>query len=255
MTRTLDSLCYKKHFLREVIGKVEFLNPLTGVEEALPKRVSGAALSNFAIAEPRVALQRQVQLRPDGIESEEQELKQWYFHSKDRTKTLMISQQAVYVQHTAYQKYDLLRDELLQVLRSIQQEYDDQPISRAGLRFVNSIELKEADPMSWSAYLTPELLAVFQLPEASERPALARVFHNMELTFETFNLRYLFGMHNPDFPARIRQKVFILDLDAYTPTATALSEIPSLMDTFHEAIQRYFENSITDTLRGVMNAE
>jgi uncharacterized protein (TIGR04255 family) len=72
---------------------------------------------------------------------------------------------------------------------------------------------------------------------------------------EAFNLRYRLGMHNPDYPARIRQKVFVLDLDAYTQSAVDLRGVGCLLDDFHATIQRYFELSITDRLRSLMNAD
>jgi uncharacterized protein (TIGR04255 family) len=101
----------------------------------------------------------------------------------------------------------------------------------------------------------PELLTLFHFPSKEDQPALSRVIHNLELTFETFNLRYQLGMHNPDYPARIRQKIFLLDLDAYTQTTVDLRDIRRVLDTFHSAIQCYFEQSITNALRNVMNAD
>jgi uncharacterized protein (TIGR04255 family) len=94
---------------------------------------------------------------------------------------------------------------------------------------------------------------MFEFPPEVDRPALSRVFHNLELSLDAFNLVYRLGMHNPDYPARIRQKVFVLDLDAYTQSLVNIKDVAHLLDDFHGAIQRYFERSITDNFRRVMN--
>jgi uncharacterized protein (TIGR04255 family) len=60
-------------------------------------------------------------------------------------------------------------------------------------------------------------------------------------------------MPNPDYPARIRQKVFVLDLDAYTHSLVYITDVGRLLDDFHAAVQRYFEQSITENLRRLMN--
>ncbi|HLA78146.1 MAG TPA: TIGR04255 family protein [Vicinamibacteria bacterium] len=246
--------CYRRNFLKEVIARVDFLSPLPGVEAALPPRLTEVAVGAFPIPEPREAVQRAVEIGPQGVQSSEERFKEWLFHGKERTKTLTIGRQVVLVQHRTYQTYELVKAEFLAVLDRVAELFPGAQPSRVGLRYVNTIELTEANPADWSAYLAPQLLALFQFPPEADRPALSRVFHNLELALETFNLRYRFGMHNPDYPARIRQKVFVLDLDAYTQSAVDKRDIGPLLDDFHATIQSHFEQSITDTLRGIMNA-
>ncbi len=255
MTDPVGTICYKKNFLKEVIARVDLLNPLQGVDDALPPALSALAVKTFPIPEPREAVQRELQIGPAGVASSEERFREWRFHGKERTKTLTISRQVVLVQHTKYQTYDVVKGEFLGILGHVAELSGRVQSSRVGLRYVNSIELPEANPTDWSSYLAPELLALFQFPPEGDRPALSRVFHNIELAFDAFNLRYRLGMHNPDYPARIRQKVFVLDLNAYTQFSVDLGEVGHLLDDFHATIQRYFEQSITDRLRSLMNAE
>ncbi|MBI2871199.1 MAG: TIGR04255 family protein [Candidatus Omnitrophica bacterium] len=246
--------CYRRNFLKEVIARVDFVSPLPGVEAALPPRLIEVAVGTFPIAEPREAVQRAVEIGPQGVQSSEERFKEWLFHGKERTKTLTIGRQVVLVQHRTYHTYEIVKAEFLGVLDRVAELFPGAQPSRVGLRYVNTIELAEANPTDWSAYLAPQLLSLFQFPLEADRPALSRVFHNLELAFDAFHLRYRLGMHNPDYPARIRQKVFVLDLDAYTHSAVDIREVSHLLDDFHTTIQRYFEQSITDNLRGIMNA-
>ncbi len=59
-------------------------------------------------------------------------------------------------------------------------------------------------------------------------------------------------MHNPDYPANIVKKIFILDYDAYCEGAQEKNEILKNLDKFHLKIQQLFEYCIQDELRKVM---
>lgn len=255
MPEPYAEICYKRNFLKEVIARVDLLNPLPGVDTALPTALTETALRTFPIAEPREAVQKEVQVGPLGVAQSETRFTEWHFHDKDRTKTLTFGRQFILVQYKKYENYEIVRSEFLQVLDRISEHFQDIHPTRVGLRYVNVIERNEPDPLNWSNYLDPSLLSLFSFPQDADRNALSRVFHNIELSFDVFNLRYRLGMHNPDYPARIRQKVFILDLDAYTQSIVELGEIGRLLDTFHGAIQRYFEKSIKEDLRSIMNAD
>lgn len=221
----------------------------------MPPTLSELVVEAFPIPEPRDSVERQVEIGPEGVKSVEERFKEWRFHGKERTKTLTITRHAVFVQHTSYQTYELVKDEFVRILNRVSDLFHGVQSKRVGLRYISSIDIKNANPTDWSAYIVPELLSVFQFPPKADRIALSRVLHNIELAFDAFNLRYVFGMHNPDYPARIRQKIFILDLDAYAASVVDIREIPRLLDDFHTTIQRYFEQSITTELRRVMNAE
>jgi uncharacterized protein (TIGR04255 family) len=82
---------------------------------------------------------------------------------------------------------------------------------------------------------------------------LSRALSTLEFNFGDFNLRYQFGISNPDYPAVIKQKSFILDLDAYYRGIQDAEDIEGTLDKFHDCIQEFFESSITDKLRGIMN--
>ena len=254
MTDPYASICYRKNFLKEVIVRIDLLNSLPGVGNALPSTLTEVAIRNFPIPEPRQAVHREVKIGPEGISTTEESVKEWLFHGKERTKTLTIGQQVLLVQHTAYETYELLKGEFTEILNNTTALFQDIQPKRVGLRYVNTIEVAEANPIDWSAYISPHLLALFDFPPEPDRSRLSRVFHNVELSFDAFNLRYRFGMHNPDYPARIRQKMFVLDLDAFTQSVVAISDVAWLLDEFHSAIQRYFELSITNALRSMMNA-
>lgn len=245
---------YKKNFLKSVILRVDLLSPLPGLNEALPQPLSDVAVETFPIPEPTDTVARNVEIGPAGVKSQEERFKEWRFHGKERNKTLTITREAVYVEYKRYQAYEFVKAEFVRILDRVGNLFQGAASKRVGLRYINSIEPNEPNPTDWTPYIVPGLLSLFQFPRKEDRLALSRVFHNIEFSFDAFNLRYQFGMHNPDYPARIRQKIFILDFDAYASSVLDIREIPHVLDEFHAIIQRYFEESITDELRRIMNA-
>jgi uncharacterized protein (TIGR04255 family) len=248
-----SQICYSKTFLKEVIVRVDLVNPLPDLDSVLPPPVSGVALRSFPIFEPTNALRREVQVSPESVADKKEKFIQWNFHTKDRTATFTIEPQAVFISHRAYITYELLRTGFIEILSTIADAFRDIQVRRVGLRYVNAIKVDDANPLDWSAYIDERLLSAFSFPPEGDSGNVSRVFHSLELTFESFVLRYRFGVFNPDYPAPIRRKEFILDLDAYTESAIDVRNIETVLDEYHATIQRYFERSINSNLRSVMN--
>ncbi len=49
-----EGICYKKHFLKEVIFKIDLPSPLQDIEKGLPNKLTKAILSKFPISEPQI---------------------------------------------------------------------------------------------------------------------------------------------------------------------------------------------------------
>jgi uncharacterized protein (TIGR04255 family) len=60
-------------------------------------------------------------------------------------------------------------------------------------------------------------------------------------------------MHNPDYPAPLKQKTFVLDFDAYILNAQSQSDLMANLELMHERILAFFEKSITGKLREIIS--
>ncbi len=94
------------------------------------------------------------------------------------------------------------------------------------------------------------LNSIFEL--AKERKLLSRAFSTLELNYGDISMRFQFGMSNPDYPAQIRKKIYVLDYDVYTNAFLEWRNIPEYLNRFHEKINESFESVITDGLRAKM---
>jgi uncharacterized protein (TIGR04255 family) len=249
-----DTVLYKRTFLKQVIARIDFANPLPNINTALPADLTRATLERFPISEPRKGVAREFQISPQALSTKQSEFVQWQFHGREREKTFTIEPGATLIEQRSYKTFEDLREDFVTLVMKLFGSFKDVQPSRLGLRYINAIELKEGEPLDWSTFLNPHMLSVFEFIPQSERQFLTRVFHNLELAYDDVSLRYQFGMHNPDYPARIKQKTFVLDLDAYVQGAIDRDAIGTVLDACHACIQEHFERSITDRLRGLLNA-
>ena len=250
----LSKINYENSFLTEVIARVDYLTPVVQLARKLPSRVGNKVAERFPIAEPQIAISQQLQISPEDVQltQEPTGAKEWKFFGVDRSKFLSIRTDALIVKYTTYTNYETLRDEFLSAVNEFFEVFEGVQGRRLGLRYINNIRVDEgAGVFDWSDYIHENLLCAFNFPQSQE--AISRVFNSIESNHGEFNSTFRYGMHNPDHPARIRKKIFVLDIDAYSQAPQSAADIARNLDIFHSEIQRVFEKSITDALRSLMN--
>lgn len=194
-----DVISYKHNYIDQVIARVDFLSPLAGIESNVPQRLSQSILSSFPIAEPKQTAAQEVQIGPNlELASKRVDITEWHFHGRNREKTFVVLPSALFVTHSIYSNYESVRDEFTRLLEVCFDLFKEAQPSRLGLRYINKIHFPDGNPLDWNDYINNMLLSLFSFPEDKRR--LSRIFHNLEFAFEEFNLRYQFGMNNPDFP-------------------------------------------------------
>jgi len=242
---------YRRNFIRSAIIKLDFYDNLP-LNKELPQSLIESALKNYPIFEPKPFIHKKYDFSNGGMkEAETSEGTAWIFHGKNREKSLTIEQASIGANYSRYSSFNELKSEFFSVLDKINELYPEVRINRSGLRYINSIELDEKNPINWSKYLNSNLLSIFRIPE--DKKIISRAFHNLELKYDDMSIRFQYGMHNPDYPSIIRKKVFILDFDAYISAEHNINEVPANIDRYHDKIEQLFENSIKDGLRAKMN--
>lgn len=243
----MEEICYNNNFVTEAISKIEFLSPIDALDQSLPKKFSDDIKDLFPIAESRVITNNIVDIGDSDIKRKTEESTEWNFWNKERNRKITLSKNVLMLVQNRYSTFNDFRDEFIHALNSICSVYTDLVIKRYGVRYINNIKLKEPKPLEWSEYINPELIASINIPKDRER--ISRTFHNLEMNYEEFNLRFNFGIHNPDYPALVKQKVFILDMDAYHNGVQNKADIETALPLYHNKIQEFFEFSITDAFR------
>lgn len=251
-----DQICYSQTYLKQVIARVDFFAPVVELENSPSQKLTALISNDFPINEPIDIVSTSVQFA-QGAQPQHQEVKHklWNFFGKNREKQLTLNSSSAFVIYNKYTKYEDLRAVFASVLSSLGSEYKDVMVGRFGLRYVNAIEgLKLKTPTSWGKYINKKLLGTISFFAGEREKNLTRLFHAADMKYDEMNIKFQFGMPNPDFPAIMKRPMFVIDIDAYVDTAHKLSDVAAYMDIAHERVQSLFEDSITDELRGKMNA-
>ena len=249
-----EEVRYAKPFLKQVVARIDFLVPLEGVQDTLTPKLAKILSELFPIVEPTDAVEHQVQLQigSDPVHTKKT-FKQWNFFGIEREKQLSLTRSFVVLSKNIYTTYEDLKGDYAAVVGALETFFPEARVGRFGLRYINNIEIEGLDPVAgWNEYVTPAFLGTFSFFESRQ---LTRLVQIAELKCGELDLKFQFGIPNPDYPAPIKRPMFVLDLDAYIRTAHEFSASVLHIDQAHRCIQELFEQSITDRLREQMNVK
>lgn len=243
---------YERPYLEKVITRVDLASPSLDVAGGLPAAVSKKLLPLFPIIEPREVKSAVLEISPSSAKASQPTTEMnWILFGRDKEKDLLIAPDHFYIEQRRYKCFENLKTEFDAVLDTLAGAFPAMPISRFGLRYINKIEPDdESEPLNWEGLINPSLLAIFRLPQ--ETDAVCRAFHNLTVRFDDSMLTLQYGMHNPDFPAVIKRKVFVIDIDASYRGALSVEDVRRNADEFHDRIEAAFEDVILDDLREMM---
>lgn len=156
---------YRKPFLKEVITRLDFVSPLLKVEKTLPIELTKVISPIFPIPEPRKFIAKDLQVSPQETKEKIKGGIDWFFHGKEREKTLCISPTFIWIQYTVYDSFDSLKNDFFPIVGALFDISNDLQVNRFGLRYINSIELQENNTYDWNEYLDEKLLTIFDIPE------------------------------------------------------------------------------------------
>ncbi len=244
---------YKKDFLTFVIVKIDFLNSLESTEKGIPRELNGLISKYFKIFEPQKLIGQQFLFSSkDFKHSEKKEIIEWKYFDKNRLKQFVLNPEFALIEYKEHEPFENLKETFLDIIKQLFKVEEKLQIKRFGLRYINNIELQENDLTNWKEYINNNLLSIFNFYESDS--ILSRAISHIEFNFEDLYLRFQSGMRNPDYPASISRKVFVLDYDCYsTALIDDLGDLENKLDKSHELILQMFKESVTEKLKGILN--
>src|SRR5579863_5047823 len=238
-----EEVSYERPFLKQVIARIDFIAAADALQKSVPPSLAKTISDHFPIVEPGEAFTTELQIQlGEKVQEKQTIFKQWNYYGRDREKQCALAPSFVFTAYTRYTIYENMRDEFGVVIRTIEDAFPDLRAARFGLRYINNIEVTGlTPPTKWDEYICPELLGMEAFSDRAEH--LTRLFHVAELKYGDLNVRFQFGMPNPDSPAVIKRPLFTLDLDAYAQSAHEFKQALLYMDEAHNHIQDLFERS------------
>jgi uncharacterized protein (TIGR04255 family) len=255
----LGEICYQRNYIDQAIIRLDFAVGIDKLNTSLPKDIRDTALGIFPILEPRKGIGQQF-VMTFGVDDQSQKSQRsnstqtmnWIFHDDRKVKSLDLSASAIVIVVSEFSRYDNMRTDFMTVANEVFRIFPNCSATRLGMRFVNNIKMANGEnPLDWEQYLNPNLLG--SLANIPQDAKVVRSLNSLELKFPECNLKVQSGMLNPDYPAAVRRKEFVLDLDAHRAGVIEPGEVEDALNSFHRRIQDYFEGAITQNLRNLMN--
>jgi uncharacterized protein (TIGR04255 family) len=244
---------YKKTFIRQVIARIDFAAPLDKLEKEFPKGFDKLAQKKFPIKVPvQMVLPLPMIAGANIVADMTKKYPMWEYQDRKRENKLELlptHMDVVFTKYTNY--YEDLKNTFVELSDALTKEITEITIRRFGLRFINNIDVEDKSaPTKWEKYLNKDLLSVFKMSQKSED--VLRAFSILTYRSDDVLLNFRYGMLNPDYPAPIKKKEFILDYDAFYEGLLEGKDIPAYLDLFHRKIYELFETCITKETRKIM---
>ena len=243
----MKDICYKKNYITEAIARIDFINPIDELLESIPKDLSEKVGDRFPVVESRDITQSHINFSKGGSTTTEEKMKEWFFWNRERNRRISINKKWMILVQNRYSTFEDFEGEFAFAIKTLCEKYPSLTINRFGVRYINNIRLREPGPLDWEEYINADLISSIKIPKDKDK--ISRTFHNLEMNYTDFNVRFNFGIHNPDYPAIIKQKVFVLDIDAYNSSVQTKEDVIANIRIYHDKIQELFEYSITDAFR------
>ena len=245
----MDSIgkCYKNNFIKKVIAKIEFVEPVSIFTPETMTDVIKEIKTRFPISEQTTAFQQEVKISKEGVDHSKIDFPEWIFHGTDRKKYLKVNRLFIEVLLTKYETEDDFRNDLILPISHLLKINKDILIRRTGIRFINVFDFKIENFTKASNYFSKAITAHFSHMVNVDK--CSRAFMINEFVYDDIKLRVQTGFFNPDYPAVIKRNHFVVDLDAYIDIPHTINDTENYFSRLHDIIEENFELLITDELR------
>lgn len=250
---------YKRNFISQVILKVDFnkfYNDLKA-EDLNQFYTSMKEKENFQNIEYREEAIRNIEIKDDKFDLKDIGRKGIYTieggicrFEWDISSFLFITKK--------YEKFDEFFDTFKKGLEVMKGILEVKEFKRIGLRFTNSIVLEDINSINdWELYIESKFLVNYtkMIPPKFAEFSIRRSMNNVVFGNGEYVIWVNGGLWNKDYPGKIIDKTFILDIDCFVDNRTLdESEIltrPPIMSDFTYDI---FNHLTTDKFKQLLNA-
>jgi uncharacterized protein (TIGR04255 family) len=246
---------YEKNFLSKALFRID----TDGIQLGKLDEFKDVVKERFPMAEQVEAEKGEVLLhfekgKEASINQERSKFLSWKFRSEDKKTSLLVSDDHILVEYLGnYQNSEEMLKDALVVSEGFKTVLTVKTIKRLGLRYINEIEIKENNPIEWGKYIDEKLLGGIEFAKSIER-TLSRSMGQIALKEDDANIIFNYGIWNKDYPAKITDKQFVLDIDVFSslPSDAEDFDLGSELKKLNQHADNIFEKSITDDLRDIL---
>ena len=257
-----SSICYKNNFLNQVIVRVDFFQFIQTnmvfdeiiekeILKIFPRRGKDQIIRfnsiNVVLDPKNNNLQNANNEISEGIQRE-------YF-TNDGGNKLILSNKFIIFEIDNYVRFEVHRQWFQAIMLALFQK-NRISATRTGIRYINIFDTSRIKLQK--KFFTSEVASSLHinLVEEENMPRLIRSMHMAEYRIDEMTMNFRYGMFNPEYPNFLKKNDFVLDFDFFSNEIIDSSDvILQFLHKGHDEIQSLFEQSITDSLREVMDFE
>ncbi len=259
MSESLNKICYKRNFLRQVLIRIDFLNYVES-----EKILSSKIINKIKVYFPQHGKQQLVKFSSINININENNnidtkgtnsvdgIQQDFYD--DNRKKLTISNKFIVFEIRVYDSFSKVCDYVTDIFKEVF-SVNNITVMRTGVRYINIFDSSQVKITKnlFNASIAATL-GTKTLYEGSHIQCIRSLHTNEYQVNDDMMLKFQYGMYNPNYPSLLQKKDFVLDYDcSYSFPLSSFEDVMHYLQKGHDTIQYLFENSIGDPLREVLN--
>lgn len=251
---------YKIDYITNFIIRFDYNDIREGILEELQKIFEEKY--KFIINETKMVETGKIKVdfekKQSEIESEGMK-KEFLIYNAERTERLKFSSDFFIYETIKYTSYDSIKNIIQDFIDIINKNGKEEVFNRIGMRYINNIELpyeKKEDIFDWKDYINEKIWNNSQFINYD------RVLQKITVQeFKSINkdsniiFRLQTGIPNPNKPAEIIKKNFLIDIDGFTMNVEKMINAFSKLQEIHDELSNIFDNCIESKLINIMNGE
>lgn len=196
---------------------------------------------------------KQSEIKSEGIK------KEFSLFNVERTERLKFSSDMFIYETIKYTGYDSIKGIIKEFIDIINKNGKEELFNRMGMRYINNIELpyeKKEEIFDWGDYINEKIWNNNQFIDNSN---LLQKITVQEFKSGNKDSNIIFrlqtGIPNPNKPAEIIKKNFLIDIDGFTMNVEKMINAFSKLQEIHDELSNIFDNCIEEKLIKIMNGE
>lgn len=240
---------YKENFLSNVIFKIDF----TSVSElftSIPEEIDSLLKKSCPTLSQKEAIEYQAIIENGKKTDRERRFTVFIYTNDETSHSITVTHNYILFEFKKYETYTNFKQIIENIAPKFISKLNITDISRVGLRYINQIVLKRGNPFLWSGYVDSSLTSVID-KFFKKSPSTLRAIGQVIFNNDDYNVNFIYGTPNSEYPAKISRKEFLIDIDCYSTFIEGGTILPSL-DKFNTKAKELFEDSIKSKLRDKM---
>lgn len=249
-------MCYERDFLSRVILRADF----AGAQVALtnePSEFTRKVAERFPASISMPMRDLAFSLTETGADVAHRDRGHQWEHRKtaDGTIVVMLGTDFISLQYgpADYTGYAQIAEDYAFIADALNESFGIPEFSRIGLRYINEIRLP-GRALEWDGIIEPTLISSV-LTRVVSGGRMQRSMHQLCELHDEDQVLLTYGLFNPDFPAPIVQKHFVIDIDCSRNGQISAGDGKGVVKRLNSLAASTFEGAIDEKLRKEMGVK